>query len=75
MIRTCAPEGNRFLVCRDNHSATTPVVEKGVRENDYEATLQKGGQGVFNEQISIASLIPIQSMGEACYYIKASIAC
>ena len=23
-IRTYAPEGNRFQVCRDNHSATTP---------------------------------------------------
>jgi hypothetical protein len=24
-IRTCAPEGTRFLVLRDNHSATTPM--------------------------------------------------
>ena len=25
-IRTYAPEGTRFLVLRDNHSATTPMV-------------------------------------------------
>ena len=25
-IRTYAPEGTRFLVLRDNHSATTPLV-------------------------------------------------
>ncbi|KAF1929976.1 uncharacterized protein M421DRAFT_381972 [Didymella exigua CBS 183.55] len=24
--RTYAPEGNRFQVCRDNHSATTPIM-------------------------------------------------
>ena len=27
-IRTDAPEGTRFLVLRDNHSATTPIDEK-----------------------------------------------
>jgi hypothetical protein len=26
-IRTYAPEGTRFLVLRDNHSATTPMVD------------------------------------------------
>jgi hypothetical protein len=26
-IRTYAPEGTRFLVLRDNHSATTPLVD------------------------------------------------
>jgi hypothetical protein len=34
-IRTYAPEGTRFLVLRDNHSATTPEVDS-MKEGTFE---------------------------------------